>query len=410
MSRPGFPLVLILLFGACVSCVDEDRRASVPPEVVATTDTAADDAISHYTCPMHPSVHEAHPGSCPICGMTLVPVRKDEARSGVVRFDAARLQQIGVRFATVERAPLTRSVHATGSVAWDETKLSDVSLRVGGVVRELFADALGAHVDAGEPLLTLYSPEVYAAQRELLEALRAQNEARGGEAPDRADGLVRAARARLRLWDVADADVAALVSRGTPLEAVPVRARTSGYLVEKNVVAGDTVAAGERILRIAPLDRVWVDAQVFESDVPLLEVGQRAVVRAPSLPAAGIDAVVAWVQPSLDAGTRTARARLELANPTLALRPAMWVEVELQTDLGERLQVPASAVIHAGRRRVVFVDRGDGRLEPRTVETGISSGDAIEITSGLEPGDRVVASGNFLIAAESRLKSALEQW
>lgn len=407
MSRPGIPLLLILLLGACA---DDDRRTPAPPAVADTAATPADDEISHYTCPMHPSVHEAHPGSCPICGMTLVPVRKDEARTGIVRFEAARLQQSGVRFATVERAPLSRSIQATGSVAWDETKLSDVSLRVGGIVRELFADALGAHVSAGEPLLTLYSPELYAAQRELLEALRAQKDARAGEAPDRADGLVRAARARLRLWDVADADVAALVSRGTPLEAVPVRARTSGYLVEKNVVAGDTVAAGERILRIAPLDRVWVDAQVFESDVPLLEVGQRAVVRAPSLPASGIEAVVAWVQPSLDAGTRTARARLELANPALALRPAMWVEVELLTDLGERLQVPASAVIHAGKRRVVFVDLGDGRLEPRTVETGIASGDAIEITSGLEPGERVVASGNFLIAAESRLKSALEQW
>jgi Cu(I)/Ag(I) efflux system membrane fusion protein len=222
--------------------------------------------------------------------------------------------------------------------------------------------------------------------------------------------LLRAARTRLRLWDLADADVAALVARGAPLEAVPVRARASGFLVEKNVVAGGAIVAGERLFRIAPLDRVWVDAQVFESDAPLVAVGQKARLHAPTLPADGLDGSVSYLYPVLDPGTRTVRARLALANAELALRPGMWVEVELESDLGPRLHVPVSAVIYAGPRRVVFVDRGEGRLEPRTVETGVVTDDAIEIRSGLEEGERVVASGNFLIAAESRLKSALEQW
>jgi Cu(I)/Ag(I) efflux system membrane fusion protein len=165
-----------------------------------------------------------------------------------------------------------------------------------------------------------------------------------------------------------------------------------------------------RLFRIAPLDRVWVDAQAFESDVALLRVGQTARVRGPTLPERGIDARVAWVYPSLDAVARTSRARLTLANPDFALRPGLWVEVELRIDLGERLHVPASAVIHSGARRVVFVDRGEGRLEPRDVEIGAAAGRSIEIVSGLVAGERVVSAGNFLIAAESRLQSALEQW
>jgi len=403
VTRPVFLLLAVLLLGACAP---DDR----PAKALAATESTADDPISHYTCPMHPSVHEAHPGNCPICGMALVPVTKSEAKSGTVRVDPVRLQQIGVRFATVERGLLERTIRATGTVAWDEAKFSDVSLKVGGFVRQLFAASLGARVVAGEPLFTVYSPELYAAELEYLEALRAQKGARATGAPERADGLVRAARARLRLWDLADADVAALDARGEPLEAVPMRARASGFLVEKNIVAGGAISPGERLFRIAPLDRVWIDVQVFESDVQLIAVGQKAIVRAPTLPADGLAAVVAYVYPSLDSGTRTARARLELANPEFALRPAMWVEVELRSDLGPRLHVPASAVLYAGARRVVFVDRGDGRLEPRAVETGIVTPDAIEVLSGLAAGERVVASGNFLIAAESRLKSALEQW
>jgi Cu(I)/Ag(I) efflux system membrane fusion protein len=327
-----------------------------------------------------------------------------------VRIDPARLQQIGVRFASVERATLERTIRATGTVGWDETKLVDVSLKVRGWVRELFADAQGARIAAGDPLFTVYSPELYAAQSEYLEALRAQTAARTTAVPDRADGLVRAARARLRLWDLAEADLAALVARGEPLEAVPIRARTSGFLLEKNVVAGGAIEPGARLFRIAPLDRIWIDAQVFESDAPLLRVDQVATVRAPSLPGRGLEARVAYIYPSLDPGTRTARVRLELANPDLALRPEMWVEVNLRVDLGPRLLVPASAVIYAGARRVVFVDRGEGRLEPRDIETGVTTAEAVEVLSGLQAGERVVAAGNFLIAAESRLQSALEQW
>jgi len=357
------------------------------------------DAISHYTCSMHPSVHETHAGKCPICGMDLVPVTESEARSGAVRVDPQRLQKIGVRFAQVERAPLTRSIRALGRVTWDETKLVDVALKIRGFVRELRADALGAKVTKGEALFSVYSPELYAAQTEYLQALRGRSES-----------LRSAARARLRLWDVADPEVAALEKRGTVLETLPVRSPASGVVVEKNVVEGAAFEAGMRLFRIAPLEHVWVEAEIYASDLALVSVGQSATISAPYLPARTLEGHIAYVLPSLASETRTARVRLELDNGDLALRPEMFVDVELHVDLGERVLIPVSAVIVAGERRVVFVDRGSGVLEPRAIKTGVANDERIEILEGLEPGERVVASGNFLIAAESRVQSALEQW
>ncbi len=368
-------------------------------ELEAAPGGDSEDAISHYTCSMHPSVHEKHSGKCPICGMDLVPVTKAEAKSGVVRVDPQRLQKIGVRFADVERGPLVRTVRALGRVTWDETKLVDVTLKVRGFVRDLRADALGARVAKGDTLFSMYSPELYAAQTEYLQALRSENEP-----------LRLAARARLRLWDVADRDITALEQRAMPLEALPIRSPASGVLVEKNVVDGAAFEPGMRLFRIAPLERVWVEAEVYASDLPLVSTGQTATISAPYLPGRALEARVAYVLPSLASETRTARVRLELGNGDLALRPEMFVDVTLHADLGERVLVPASAVIVAGERRVVFVDRGEGRLEPRTITTGATTDDKVEVLTGLEPGERVVASGNFLIAAESRIQSALEQW
>jgi Cu(I)/Ag(I) efflux system membrane fusion protein len=379
---------------------DGSLRTGVPGLELEPAPGAGDeDAVDHYTCSMHTSVHETHPGKCPICGMDLVPVTKAEAKSGAVRVDPQRLQKIGVRFAEVERAPLVRTIRALGRVTWDETKLVDVAPKTRGFVRDLRADALGARVAKGDILFSVYSPELYAAQTEYLQALRSSNEP-----------LRIAARARLRLWDLADRDIAALEERGTPLEALPVRSPTHGVLVEKNVVDGAAFEPGTRLFRIAPLDRVWVEAEVYASDLPLVSTGQKATISAPYLPGRTLEARVAYVLPSLASETRTARVRLEVGNGDLALRPEMFVDVALHADLGLRVVVPASAVIVAGERRIVFVDRGEGRLEPRKVTTGAASEDKIEILDGLAPGERVVASGNFLIAAESRIQSALEQW
>jgi Cu(I)/Ag(I) efflux system membrane fusion protein len=327
-----------------------------------------------------------------------------------VRVPEGRLQRIGVRTAPVVRRQVARALRAFGRVVPDETSLVDVSLRVGGWVEELRVDAVGDRVVAGEVLFTLYSPELHAAQAEYQAALRSRERARErGEAPG-ADPLLAAARERLRLAGVAAPELAEIERRGEPLRAVAIRAPASGFAVEKSIAVGSAVEPGVRLYRIAPLERIWVEAEVYESELPLVWVGQAASVTLPNLPGRRFEGSVGWVYPSLAGATRTARLRVELANPELALRPEMFANVELRAERGEGLLVPQSAVLHAGARSFAFVELGAGRFEPREVELGLRSGEEVEVVAGLAEGERVVASGTFLIASESRLRAALEQW
>jgi Cu(I)/Ag(I) efflux system membrane fusion protein len=302
------------------------------------------------------------------------------------------------------------AIRAAGRVVVDETRLADVALKVRGWVGELRVDAVGDPVRAGEVLFTLYSPELYTAQEEYLQALRSQARARETAAPERADYLVRAARNRLRLWDVAPADVEALAQSGRPLEHLPVRAPASGFVIEKNVVEGGAFEPGERLYRIAPLDPVWIEAEIYESELPRVEVGMPVAVRLAYLPERRFEGRVAWVYPTLTGPTRTARLRVELPNPDLALRPDMWATVEVASTHGDRLVVPLSAVLYAGERSFVFLDLGEGRFRPQPVQVGMRVGEEVEILAGVEAGQAIVASGTFLIASESRLRAALEQW
>ncbi|NNL66136.1 MAG: efflux RND transporter periplasmic adaptor subunit [Myxococcales bacterium] len=275
---------------------------------------------------------------------------------------------------------------------------------------EIYADAIGEPVKRGETLFTVYSPELYAAQEEYVQALRSQERARESSAPDRADYLVRAARNRLRLWDIADRELERLAKTGEPVEHLPIRAPVSGYVVEKNLVEGSAFQPGQRLYRIAPLANVWIEAEVYEYELPLVRAGQGATVTLPYMPDRGFEAKVAYVYPTLDPKTRTARLRLEIPNPDLELRPDMYANVRVHADRGEKLVVPQSAVLYAGERNFVFRALGEGRFRPQPVEVGLRSGEDVEILAGLEPGDEIVTSGTFLIASESRLRAALEQW
>jgi Cu(I)/Ag(I) efflux system membrane fusion protein len=328
---------------------------------------------------------------------------------GEFRMDPGRLQRVGVRLARAEREHLETSVRAAGRVAAEETTLADVALRVRGWAGAVEVDAVGAPVQKGQVLLRVYSPELYAAQEELLQALRSQQTARASGG-DRADYLVRAARNKLRLFGIAAADIAALEKRGEPQEHLAIRSPVTGYVMEKNVTQGSAFEPGARLYRIAPLSRVWIEAEVYEQELASVAPGQRAVAQLPSLPGRSFEAKVAYVQPTLDLTTRTARVRLELPNPELELRPGMLANVLLFVDRGERLVVPQSALLHAGVRTFVFRSLGDGRFRPQQVEVGMRAGEQVEVLSGLEPGDEIVASGTFLIASESRLRAALERW
>jgi Cu(I)/Ag(I) efflux system membrane fusion protein len=335
--------------------------------------------------------------------MDLTPVTKGDLASGIVTVDEVRRQRIGVKVEEVRKAPFTIAVRAVGMVKYDETKLADVSLKVSGWIRGLKVDATGQPVKKGDVLFHVYSPELLAAQQEYLLALRTRN-------GDAADPLVRAARQRLRLWDIPDGQIDALARRAEPTETLAIRAPATGYVIEKNVVEGAAVEPGMRLYRIAALDRVWIEAQIYESDLPHVKVGQQVDITLPFVPEKKFQGRISYVYPYLQSGTRTGQVRIELPNPGGELKPEMYADVSFEVNRGERLQVPASAVIYTGPRRLVFVDLGEGRLRPREVKLGQRSADAFEVLDGLQERERVVTSGNFLIAAESRLRSAAEYW
>jgi Cu(I)/Ag(I) efflux system membrane fusion protein len=362
--------------------------------------------VAHYTCSMHPSVERKQPGTCPICGMNLSPVTYDELESGVVRVDEARRERIGVKTAKVGRAPMSIAIRAIGRLTFDETRLHDVTLRVSGWITRLRVNSTGQPVRRGETLLMLYSPDLYAAQQEYLLARESHQAAKEG----RADYLLAAAEKKLSLWGMAPAQIQALARSGRASEEVPIPAPASGFVIEKNVVEGAAVEPGQRLFRIASLDKVWVEAQVYELDVSQVRKGQTALVTLPYQPGDSLQGTVAYVYPYLDPTSRTGKVRIEIKNKELAFKPDMYANVEIRVDLGPRLQIPTDAVIYTGPRRLVFVDLGEGRFRPQEVTLGARSGEAVEVRAGLRPGDVIVTSGNFLIAAESRIRSAAKLW
>ncbi len=380
-------------------------RSPAPPDRPRRSGPGSESEVAYYTCSMHPSVRSSTPGTCPICSMDLVPVTRAQLETGTIRIDARQRQLIGVETAAVEREPAELAIRAVGHVTYDETRLTDVTLKVRGWIGELFAAATGVRVAKGAKLFSVYAPELLSAQEELLEGLR--RERHGDGASGR---LLERARQRLLLWDLGQAQISELARTGRPSLYVPILSPASGVVIEKNVVAGSAIEPGARLYRIADLSRVWVEAQVYESDLPLVRAGQKATVTLSYLPGERFTAAIDYVYPYLDSATRTGRLRLVLANEDGKLRPGMYADVELSVPLGERLVVPEEAVLRAGETDVVFVDLGDGLLEPRRIELGRRTSQGYVVRSGLEPGEVVVTSGNFLVAAESKLKAGLEKW
>jgi Cu(I)/Ag(I) efflux system membrane fusion protein len=368
--------------------------------------------IDHYTCSMHPSVKQKAPGKCPICGMDLIPVSKEQQEQGVVMIDEARRQLIGVRTAPVVEAPMRSVFRAVGQVAYDEAALADVNLKAHGWITKLYVNQTGQRVGKGQTLFTMYSPELYNAEQDFLLGMQgaAASASESDSGPQRVQLLARASRQRLHLLGLTDAQIDAIAKDGKPSEDLAIPSPASGFVIEKNVVEGAAVDAGMRLYRIAALNKVWVEADVYESDLSHVRVGQSARVTLDYVPGRIYDARVAYIYPYLDPKARTGRVRIELANKELDLRPGMYANVELATDLGTRLQVPAGAVVYTGPRRLVFVDLGEGRFRPKEVKVGIEANGSYEVLAGLHAGDVVATSGVFLIAAEARISTAAKYW
>lgn len=357
--------------------------------------------VAYYTCSMHPSVRSKAPGSCPICGMDLVPVTTADLSQGTIMVDAERRQRIGVTTAPVTVRETAIDIRAAGTIAPAEPRLHDITLRATGWIEELDADFLGKSVQSGQPLFTVYSPELLTAESDFLQALRVQ-----GESPT----LASAARQRLERWGMAPAQIDALARRGTPSSEVPILSPITGVVIAKDVVAGSAIAAGARVLQLADLSEVWLEAAVYQDEVGEVATGMPVVVAIEGFPGKHWDGHIAFIAPVVDATTRTVQVRVSLANPRLRVKPGMFAIAHLHVPLGKRLVVPMDAVIRAGDTAVVFLDLGEGRLKPQHVTIGHETMDGVEILTGLQVGDVVVTRGAFLLAAESRLKSGMAAW
>ncbi len=414
MTRRAFGVLIGALLLVCGALAWWSlRRDAGGPTVEVENAEGADSVpvIEYYTCTMHPSVRETQPGRCPICNMDLTPVYATAAEDTAAvdltfSVSSAKQQLIGVTFAHVEHRDVHRVVRAYGRVAADETRAADVNLRVGGWIEELHVDFTGRAVRKGEALFTLYSPELLAAQSEYLVALRAS---RSGGPQGEGAALLVSARERLRLWQVSDEQIRALESTGEPTTNVTIVSPATGVVVEKMAVKGMRVEPGMTLYKIVDLSRVWINAGVYESDLPLIRVGQEADVTVPTAPPLELRGRIEYIDPYLDSQTRTARARVALANADGRLKPEMYVDVDIHVALGERLVVPKNAVLRTGERQIVFVDRGAGVFEVRFVTLGVASDEFVEITQGLQEGERVVSSANFLIDAESNVQGVLRR-
>jgi RND family efflux transporter MFP subunit len=329
-----------------------------------------------------------------------------------VQIPLRKQQLIGVKTQQVTRAPFTRIIRAVGRVTLDETRLHHVHTKLEGWVDYLFVNATGEKVTRGQPLLTFYSPELLATQEEYLLALKARKGLGPEVSPEavrRGDELVESSRRRLLLYDLEPKQIDELERSGEPVHSVTLHAPLSGYLVQRNVTQGEKISPESNLLDIADLSRVWVLASIYEYELPFVKEGQVADMTRSYLPGKIFSGKVSLIYPVLEGGTRTVQARLEFPNPSLELKPEMFAEVSISSDLGERLAVPNSAVISTGTRDLVFVARGGGMFEPREVRLGLRLPDAVEVLEGLEEGDSIVTSGNFLIDSEAKLKAALEE-
>lgn len=456
-ARTGRIAILLLVFAAGIAGGTLwQERTRVWLGLTSSEGAAASAEVGElWTCGMHPQVIQDRPGRCPICGMALtpvagsgaeqqtasgerrvkywwdpmmsppyisdqpgtspmgmdlVPVYEDEVSAGsTLVIDPTVVQNMGLRVATVEEAPLTRSIRAVGILAEPEPARHDVSLRLGGWIDRLHADTEGMRLAQGDPLFDLYSPELQVAVEELIGARRMRETLTTGE---RTDVLYGSAVRKLELYGIAREQVDQLAALDSAPRSVTFTSPADGFLVEKMVYAGSAVMAGDTVMRIADTSKLWLDSRVFEKDLSHVQVDQQVTAKVDGRPSESFAGRVILVHPRIDSMTRTALVRMEIDNHEFALRHGMFATAFLEVEIAQRaIVVPREAIIDTGARQVAFVALDMGHFEPRKVEMGASGADGIvQVLSGLAPGEQVVVSGQFLLDAESRMKEAIQRF
>jgi RND family efflux transporter MFP subunit len=421
--------------------------------------------VDYWTCTMHPSVHSKDPGKCPICSMDLVPVMKKGGAEAKVSASSPkpegmkdmqgmkaseegakrggemkgmsgmpgmpgmkegaenkapqtsefvvpveRQQQIGVRYAKVERKPLRHTIRSVGMIVPDKGRNWQFVSRVDGYVQKLNVTSPGEIVEKDAPLLAIYSPDLLTSEREFVELLRMRDEAKTKDARETPRRLIESAKRRLQLWNVTSEQVAELERTRKASETLTLLSPFRGIVQSVPVEQGKSVKMGDMLVEVADLSLVWMWAEFYENELSMLQVGQKLAITAKSYPGQNFDGTIALIDPFINETKRTAKVRIDIPNADFKLRPGMYVNAELAMDMGEALTVPVSAIMPTGERNVVFIDKGEGKLEPRIVQLGAKYGDIYEVQSGLQEGERVVSSANFLIDAESKVQGALRDF
>ena len=402
-------LVVLMVAAAFLGGLELERWHAKPAAA-----GPAERKVLYWVDPMHPWYKSDKPGIAPDCGMKLVPMYAGEqlpnrVAANAVQVSPEKQQSIGVEYGTAEYETTADTIRAAARVTLDETKIVKVQTRLEGWIDRVFADFTGKYVKKGDPLATVYSPDALATQQEYLLALRAQHIMHDDAMPAMAagnDNLVAAARKRLELWDISGPQIDEVGRTGKPIENLTVYAPASGYVTERNAFPKQHVTSDTVLYTLADLSSVWVLADVFEYEAAGVRLGQAATLTLDYLPGRTFYGRVSYILPGVDPASRTLKARIAFDNPGGLLKPDMYGQVEIRTGGVRRLMAPESAVLDSGDRQVVYVDRGNGNLEPRPVRVGEHVGGKVEILAGLTAGERIVTSGNFLLDSESQLKAA----
>jgi Cu(I)/Ag(I) efflux system membrane fusion protein len=410
---PMHPTVVSERKGSCPICGmdlvpirDADAKAVASAEPGPATQAAPQAA--QYHCPMHPTVVADTPGDCPVCGMKLVPmaetgpggpVDREKTPPGLatVAIGPAARERMGLTLGTVEKRELAREIRTSARIVTDETRLYHVTVKIDGYVEDLFTATTGQYVKQGEPLLSIYSPMLVSTQQEYVNALK-----------DGGPSLAAAARKRLALWDVPEQQIERLAKAGEAERVVTLFAPANGWIIDRNISAGHKVMAGEPLLVLCDLTSVWADSDIYQSDLPFVKMGMPVELSVSAAPGRTFAGKVSFIAPALDPETRTVRVRLEVPNPDLLLKPEMYAVARLGFELGERLAIPEAAVLFSGEHTYAFRDAEEGRLVPTEIRVGTRSGNWFELLGGLNAGDRVVTSATFLVDSESSMRAALE--
>jgi Cu(I)/Ag(I) efflux system membrane fusion protein len=315
-----------------------------------------------------------------------------------------------VTYAKVERKPLSHTIRSVGAIVPDRGRNSQFVSRVDGYVQKLHVTSPGELVEKDAPLLSIYSPDLLTSEREFVELLRMRDEAKSKDARETPQRLIESAKRRLQLWNVTPEQIAELERTRKATDTITLLSPFRGVVQSVPVEQGKSVKVGDMLVEVADLNVVWVWADFYENELSMLQVGQKIAVTAKSYPGETFDGTISLINPFIDETKRTAKVRIDIPNADFRLRPGMYVNAELAMNMGEALTVPVSAIMPTGTRSVVFVDKGEGKLEPRIVQLGAKYGDIYEVKSGLAEGERVIASANFLIDAESKVQGALSDF